>query len=261
MGPSLDPRFGPSPFSAEDRRFLIGSGGSEPLSDHVIVHDQAKRDQVGPTCGGNITAIGIGIALDVAYRRAVEEGDIVTIGILQSCGLFREEISGSGLWAMGQLTYKRMTEDVVGTFLRAIFYAATRRGAPTRRQHDENELLPPAAKALGDLNCAPIEYRRIDGRLSTFAEFAIRQDEPVLLAHMVGQSYMQATDGAVIERDNSEGGHGILLDAVVYRDGQKLYRSPDIWPGRTHLFYTAEFVDASMEGWSLRYKPLEPDPA
>ena len=258
MDPIFDPRFGPSPFSAEDHRFLIGSGGSEePLSDHIIVHDQEKRVQVGPTCGGHITAIGIGIALDVAYRRAVEEGDIVTIGLLQSCGLFREPISGSGLWAMGQLTYKRMTEDVVGTFLRAIFYAATRRGAPTRKQHDENILLPPDARALGDLNCAPIEYRRIEGRLSTFAEFAIRQDEPVLLGHMVGENYKNASEGAVIERDNAEGGHGILLDAVVYRDGRKLFRSPDIWLGRDHLFYTAEFVDASMEGWSLRFKPLD----
>lgn len=251
----FDPKFGASPSCAEDHRFIIGSAGlGEPQSDHVIVHDEPKRVQVGPTCGGNITAIGIGIVLDVAHRAAIESGDILTVGEIQSCGLFQRDISGSGLWAMGQLAYMKNTSDVVGTFLRAVFYAATRRGTPTRLQHPEEELLPPDAQALGDLVTAPIEYRRIEGRLSTFAEFAIRQDEPVLLAQLVGAAYERARDEDVIDRDGREAGHGILLDAVVYREGKRLFRSPDIWAGRDHIYYTADYVDTALEAWALRYK-------
>lgn len=238
---------------------FVGATSPSLQEEYRIPHAQKKRIQIGGTCGGNAGAYAIGAAYDVAWLRASSSNSLDDVEsahemrqALALDGLFGEELSGSGLWAMAQLFYRQMTDPKEGITLRAMLWCALRRGVPTRKQHPEEELLPPTAKTLGGLATAKIEFARIEGDLPSGCESAVRADALVIIAGDVGKGFEDAEDGGLVDADEGVGPHGLVLDRVRYVDGRRELGGPEWW-GRESLHYSDSWLRRRCwEGWTVR---------
>ncbi len=228
-----------SPPDARDR-ILTPSAAPRGAAktDHLLAHKRGRRIQHGGTCGGQGAAFVIGAAYDIA-------------------GLPCPELSGAGLWALGQLLASADVDVSMGTWPRYIFWIASHRGAPTQAEHAEDLLAPPNARCLGSMETVSISYEYIKpGIFSSLVdgiEEAILRDMPTLLSGTVGTVQGDLVDGGVIgEESLAYAPHVMAVDGVTYSSGQRLFRIRDWQPQRQFFWATDDFFKRMYEAWAVR---------
>jgi hypothetical protein len=193
---------------------------------YLLGPDVPLRVQVGGTCAGN------------AVAQAIEIGHHL---LREPC----PPVSGTGLWAEGQLFAAPLGVDVTpeaGAWVQRVIQAASVWGWPSRIEHAEEGLQALDAGALGEIvgrarGATAIESRLIDPGFLSFLGFgpsraelarqALREGWILVTSGLVDERFAAAQPGDTIGSCMGGGGHALCVDGYRERDGAWAVR--DTW--------------------------------
>jgi len=193
---------------------------------YVLGPDVPLRVQVGGTCAGN------------AVAQAIEIGHHL---LREPC----PPVSGTGLWAEGQLLAAPIGADVTpdaGAWVQRVIQAAAVWGWPSRAEHAEEGLQALDAGALGEIvtrarGATTIESRLLDPGFLGFlglgqsraelARQALREGWVLVTSGLVDERFAAAQPGDTIGACTGGGGHALCVDGYREHDGAWAVR--DTW--------------------------------
>lgn len=172
---------------------------SRPTIEEFCLDPDAEiRVQVGGTCSGNAIA------------------QAITTGIVLLGGP-RVEVSGTGVWAQGQLWGAIQGADVdpnMGTWVAKALEACRIWGWPARKDHPEENLAALDAEALGEIvarasSLYTFEHRTIS---ESDAKDALSEGWTIVTSGTVDEAFANAPPGGWLDTCISGGGHSLMVD-------------------------------------------------
>jgi len=172
---------------------------ARPTVDRFCLDPTALiRVQVGGTCAGN------------AIAQAITTGIVLLGGD-------RIEVSGTGVWAQGQLWGAIEGADVdpnAGTWVAKALEACRVWGWPTRNDHPEEDLRALDASALGEIVARAVGRYTFEHKSVSESDCkdAISEGWTIVTSGTVDEAFANAKPGGWLDTCISGGGHSLLVD-------------------------------------------------